>query len=308
MNILITGGSGYLGSALANHFKNSKYNIFISSRNKNYKYRDHSNINFKFINWESDSLINRATEGIDIVIHAAGMNSKDCELDPKSAFRCNHIYTKKLLESSKSNGVKKFLYISTAHVYKSPLEGFIDETTEILNSHPYASSHAAGEKEVVSANNHNFISNVVRLSNVFGANEDLSHSSWKLFLNAICLSAIKSKNIKLLDKKLHYRDFLSITDFANSIEFLINKMTSKVNIYNLGSGYSYSILDAANIVREEALKNYDLKITLKANKFEVTGKRLQFNIDRILKLGLSKKNNLRKEINKLILFIFQKNT
>ena len=79
------------------------------------------------------------------------MNSQDCANDPVAALEFNGVATTRLVSAALSSGVKKFIYLSTAHIYSSPLVGKISEETYPKNFHPYATSHLAGEMAVLKA-------------------------------------------------------------------------------------------------------------------------------------------------------------
>ena len=63
------------------------------------------------------------------MVHAAGMNSKDCVSDPQGAHLFNGFSTGQLVKAASQKSVEKFMYISTAHVYSDQLIGSIDENT-----------------------------------------------------------------------------------------------------------------------------------------------------------------------------------
>jgi UDP-glucose 4-epimerase len=77
----------------------------------------------------------------------------------------------KLVQASVSVGVTKFIYLSTAHVYSSPLTREIDEESCLTNRHSYTTSHIAGEKAVFyqPGNADNITGIVLRLSNGVGS-------------------------------------------------------------------------------------------------------------------------------------------
>ena len=71
---------------------------------------------------------------VDIVIHAAGINAKNCKIDPHRANTFNCESTLKFIKLSKLSGVKKFLFFSTSNVYSDKLEGDINEDTSTLGA------------------------------------------------------------------------------------------------------------------------------------------------------------------------------
>ena len=70
----------------------------------------------------------------------------------------NGAATARLVRASLRAGVSKFIYFSTAHVYRSLLVGYFDDNSCPRNAHPYASTHLAGEQAVayVGKNNSKF--------------------------------------------------------------------------------------------------------------------------------------------------------
>ena len=78
------------------------------------------------INWRSETSLNEACKNIDAVVHLAGMNAQDCKANPATALEVNCVYGK-TVEAAVKRGVKRFIHLSTAHVYAAPLEGDIEK-------------------------------------------------------------------------------------------------------------------------------------------------------------------------------------
>ena len=77
--------------------------------------------------WNNKLALFEICEGVDVVIHTAGMNAQACASDPEQALAFNGTVTADLVSSAVKQGVKKFIYLSTAHVYRSPLVGTISD-------------------------------------------------------------------------------------------------------------------------------------------------------------------------------------
>src|SRR3546814_14338280 len=92
-----------------------------------------------------------ACRGCDAVIHAAGMNAQNCAANPVEALEFNGVATARLVQAAARVGIRRFIYLSTAHVYCAPLTGTITEDTCLRNLHPYATTHLAGENAVLLA-------------------------------------------------------------------------------------------------------------------------------------------------------------
>ena len=152
------------------------------------------------------------------------------------------------MRSADKTGVKKFIYFSTAHVYRSPLEGNIDETTKPLPGNPYASSHMEAEKHVLKFHSENIINGIVfSFSNAIGRPMDKNVNCWMLAANNFCKQAILNQEIVLKGDPYQQRDFIPISHIERLTEEILD--SSKIGYYgkvmNVGSEKSLSLLDLA---------------------------------------------------------------
>ena len=78
------------------------------------------------MDWGDDRSLLNACENIDVIVHAAGLNAKDCLENPDLALKVNGIATERLVRAASKQLVSKFIYISSAHVYTDNLSGVIE--------------------------------------------------------------------------------------------------------------------------------------------------------------------------------------
>ena len=170
MRILITGGFGYLGGRLAQFLANQAgYTILLGSRQQTRPPDWLSHVEVVQTRWDSPASLEQVCIGVNAVVHLAGMNAQDCTADPAAALEVNGLTTARLLNVAIKQRVKRFIYLSTAHIYGTPLAGVITEETCPTNLHPYATSHRAGEDVVLAAHQRGEIEGIViRLSNGYG--------------------------------------------------------------------------------------------------------------------------------------------
>ncbi len=257
MQILIVGGFGFVGGRLVEHLYTAGHHIIVGSRMLKTPLTKLHDVEVRKIKWDSDSALLQICEGIDVVIHAAGMNAKECLKDPEGALNFNGNGTSRLAKAASKAGVKKFIYLSTAHVYASPLVGSITEKTETINSHPYATSHLAGENALLEiGKSAKMWSIVLRLSNAFGAPSHLSANCWMLLVNDLCRQAIQKKKLIVKSDGLQLRDFISMQEVCCVIEkiALASEKFSAIQIFNLGSGISKSVREIALLVQARSVK------------------------------------------------------
>ncbi len=122
MKVLVTGANGFVGSSLCNRLINEKIDIRAISRNPAPYYKKGDAIEWiqvANIDGETDWSDTRLKE-VDVVVHLASRVHViiENEANPKTAFiKTNVDGTKKLAEAAIAAGVKRFIYISTAHVH-----------------------------------------------------------------------------------------------------------------------------------------------------------------------------------------------
>ncbi len=309
MKALITGGMGYLGGCLAQHLATrTGFEIALGTRQTavNIDWLPQATV-FQ-INWNHPNDIRKVCVGIDTVIHAAGMNADDCSADPVEALAFNGVVTARLLHEAIRQGVRRFLYISTAHVYGSPLVDTITEETCPVNLHPYASSHRAGEDAVLAAHQRGEIEGIViRISNAFGPPVRKEVKCWHLLINDLCRQAVSTGEMVLRSSGLQRRDFITMTDTCRAIEHLIQLPSEKIikGLFNLGSEWSPTLWDVACLIRNcHATLTGEQPIQL-SRKESFPGERilpLKYSIDRLRQTGFEITGSINDEIKTLIRF------
>ena len=249
--ILITGGFGFLGGRLGQHLSNH-YHILLGTRIKRDTPNWLSQAKVLQIDWNSKKSLNKVCEKVDVIIHASGMNAKKCASDPEKALLVNGTFTKNLVKASISQNVGKFIYLSTVHVYSDRLLGVIRESTPTVNTHPYASSHIAGEDSVFLAIRQGYIEGaVVRIANAFGKPTHKDVDCWMLLVNDLCKQAQVKKTLTLNNDGSQVRDFVTVSDVCMAIEFLItDSQDSSNSIVNIGSGIAQTINQIALRVQD----------------------------------------------------------
>ena len=308
MKILITGGTGYLGGRLAHYLKNiNGFEIIIASR----KCLEEKIISTDFktihINWDSDENLIKICRDVDTIIHLAGINTSDSLYDPVKALEFNGVTTGKLLRSAVKSGVTKFIYFSTAHVYKSPLIGTITEETLPVSLHPYATSHKAGEDMVLAAHSRNEIEGVVfRLSNSIGAPINKEVNCWMLLANDLCKQAVISGKMKLISNGLQRRDFITISDLCRAVEYFLKLPLahSKNNLFNLGGNWSSTVWELACMISSLCKKNLNFEpevFRIKPISSDISVN-FEYKISKLEETGFTFCNNREEEILNLLHF------
>jgi len=315
MRILITGGSGYLGGRIAKYFSNKgEYNIVLATRIKKTLPKWADQVEVTCILWDSDADLMKICANIDVIIHLAGANASDCSDDRLHALEVNAVNTNKLLQSAIKQKVKRFIYLSTAHVYNAPLTGRITEETCPTNIHPYATSHKAGEDVVRYAFSKGEIEGiVVRLSNSFGAPVHIDVNCWMLLVNDLCMQAVTSGKIKLQSSGSQVRDFITITDVSRALDHLIKLSFNRLDngLFNVGGEWCSTVFEMAELVAERTYILTGKRVNIQINskrQGKSNARRLDYVIDKIKATGFKLKGNANDEIDDLLRFCVENHT
>jgi UDP-glucose 4-epimerase len=294
MKILITGGFGYIGGRFTQHIsKHQNCSVILATRSIEDIPSWALNFQIQEINWNDNTQLKNLCVGVDIVVHLAGMNAHDCLDNPGAAFQFNGVTTAKLLNRAIQARVKRFIYLSTAHVYGNPLAGTLTEDSCLTNLHPYATSHRHGEMSVLSAKKKGRILGcVIRLSNAFGAPANKNVNCWMLLVNDLCRQAVSNRKIVLRSSGQQKRNFIGMHDVCRSIEhtMMLSDNLGDNGLFNLGD-VEISVLDMARMVQsrcdailgfkpelvtQEIKKNEDiLDLNYRSDKFFSTGFKLK---------------------------------
>ncbi len=268
MNILVTGGCGFIGSNFINYMlkKHSDINIYnidclnycANESNVN------SHPNYKLIkgNITSKDFMLHVLEEyqIDSIIHFAAQSHVDNSFDNSLQYTMDNVYgTHVLLQVAKEYGkIKKFLHFSTDEVYgEVDLEHPGCHEKSLLNpTNPYAATKAAAEF-LVRSYYHSFKLPVVivRCNNVYGPNQYPE----KLIPKFIKLLK-EGKKLTIHGRGDTRRNFIWAEDVASATELIFQK--GELNeVYNIGTTQEYSVLDVATLLvnqltQDKVLENH----------------------------------------------------
>jgi len=246
--IFITGGAGYVGSALiplllGEGYKVTVYdNLTVHADGIMYNFL---NPNFDFIKGDilDVELLHKSMKGHDVVIHlAAIVGYTACRKDEKLSYKVNHEGTRNVVEGL--DGKQLLVYGSTGSNYGT-VEGVCTEETPLNPLSIYGKSKTMGEEEVLKYPN----SIAYRFATAFGFGPRLRLD---LLINDLTYSAFMQKYIAVYES--HFmRTFIHVKDMARVFKFAIeNAGKMKGEIYNVGSNsMNYSKGDVCKMIQQK---------------------------------------------------------
>jgi nucleoside-diphosphate-sugar epimerase len=218
-------------------------------------------------------------QDVDVVFHLAAISNVDASVrDPLRTINTNTMGTANLLEEARAGKVKKFVYISSAHVYGIPRYLPVDEAHPTVPREPYAASKIASENLVQAFGNaYGMGCAIVRPFNVFGAGQDTS-----FLIPGVISQALESRAIRVGNTG-PTRDFLYVDDCVGGFICVADRGTG---IFNIGSGLDRSIGSVVEKIRD--LVDPEIPIISDAGRMR-TGKveipRLSAEVSRLKALG-----------------------
>lgn len=250
--VLVTGGYGYLGGRIAQTLAAQGWHVTLGTRRAVAGAPDWLlDATPLQLDWNVNESLVAACSGQDAVVHLAAMNEVEASRDPVGALRVNGVEALRLLEAAIAARASRFVYLSTAHVYGSPLVGLIDEATVARPKHPYAITHRVTEDFVLAAHDAGRIEGVVlRLSNGFGAPAHAGVDRWTLLINDLCRQAATSRKLVLHSAGLQRRDFITLTDTSLAVAHVLalGKPLLADGLFNLGGDAPRLVMEMAELV------------------------------------------------------------
>jgi UDP-glucose 4-epimerase len=208
MIVALTGSSGLIGSAIHARLAAAGEVRTIARREGGHYKADLS---------DPESVAKLDLKGCDALVHSAGVVDEDFVDDPQRAFRQAIQGMAALVKVARDSGVKRALYISSAHIY-GPFAGHIDETSPPNPLHDYAIAHFASEQILRRSASEDFRTAVVRPNAVFGVPPDIARfRRWRLIPFSFPKTAVEERLITLGSHGEQRRNFVGTEDIAAAV-------------------------------------------------------------------------------------------
>jgi UDP-glucose 4-epimerase len=308
VKVLLTGGVGYVGGRLAAFLAGSAaHEVVLGTRTPQRVPAWAAAHRVVETDWTQAGTLERACAGVEAIVHLAGMNARRCAEDPAGALEVNAVATARLLRAAAAGGVRRFIYLSSAHVYGAALEGTVDERTCPAARHPYATSHRAGEDVVRHAQQSGGIEAlVVRLSNSYGAPADSGADCWTLLTNDLCLQAARKRRLALRTSGAQRRDFVPLAECCRALAHLLGAPAAVYGeeVINLG-GWTARVREMAELIaaRVAVVLGFHPEVELGERSDAAGSGLIEYRIERLRASGFQPDQDARSvEIDRLIRF------
>ena len=247
MNTLVTGGAGFIGSHLVDALLLQNHKVIViddlsTGRLENLsEVKSNKNLQIVDESITEKEKISEYFSNIDWVFHLAGLADIVPSIsNPENYFRVNSLGTMNVLELSRNNGVKRFIYAASSSCYGIPKLYPTPESTDIQDEYPYALTKYLGEECVLHWGKVYDLPVIsLRLFNVYGPRSRTTGTYGAVF-GVFLAQKINNKPLTVVGDGTQLRDFTFVSDVVNAF---LNAADSTVRqeIFNVGSGSPQSV-------------------------------------------------------------------
>lgn len=264
MNILVTGGAGYVGSVVTKELEKQRHRVIVlDNLQQGHREAVPSGSELIVADIRKAEVLDKAFHQakIDAVMHMAAESVVEYSLtDPRRYFQSNIIGGIKLLDSMLKYGISKLIFSSSAAVYGEP------HNVPITEDHPQMPLNAYGESKLIferilkwygRAYGLKHIS--LRYFNAAGATEHLGedHRPETHLIPNVLKAALKNSPVTIFGTDYPTKDGSCIRDYVHVIDIAEAHVSALEKVdelsggsYNLGNGDGYSVLQVMAEARQ----------------------------------------------------------
>ncbi len=269
--ILVTGGTGFIGSHLSEALVKNGYSVRVFDRyNPNYnlgnlknsKYK--SKIDFVFGDIRDYDSVVKAVKNCDIIFHLAALIGIPYSYHSPSAYiKTNIEGTYNILEAAKNLKTKKIFITSTSEVYGSAKYLPIDEEHPLQPQSPYSASKISADAlSIAYFNSFDLPVNILRPFNTYGPRQ-----SQRAIIPSLIKQILKiEKKGKIFVGNVHPRREFNFVEDVCAAFLNAMKLKKYGQIINIGNGYDISIKQLINIISMIMNKKVEIKISKKRKR------------------------------------------
>jgi len=266
MNVLVTGGAGYIGSVVAAELLKAGHRVLVyDDLSRGHRRAAPKGAELIVADTADRAALDRVfmTHPVDAVMHfAALIEAGESMKNPAAFFRNNTANALTLLEAMLAHGVKKFVFSSTAALFGNPDRSPIEDDDPLRPTNVYGESKLMVERMLAWFNSvHGLRYASLRYFNAAGAmsadhGEDHQPESHLIpLVLKVALGQIEHVNILGADYPTPdgtcVRDYIHVLDLASAHLLALDALEHRDRlIYNLGNGQGFSVREVIEVARK----------------------------------------------------------
>lgn len=261
MNLLVTGGAGFIGSCFVRHILNTypdyrviNLDALTYCGNLDNLKDVENNPNYRFVHGNicDRRLVRELTGLVDCVVNFAAESHVDNSIKRPEIFVETNIQgTLNLLQASKETGIKRFLQVSTDEVYGTlGKTGYFYETTPLAPNSPYSASKAGADLLVRAyGETYKLPVLITRCSNNYGPYQ-YTEKLIPFFISRL----LKGERVPVYGDGLNVRDWLYVYDHCRAIDVVLHRGQAG-EVYNIGGHNEKTNLEITRLILEKMGKD-----------------------------------------------------
>lgn len=246
MNILVTGGAGFIGSHVVERLlaQGDKVRVLDNLSTGRRDNLPPSGIEFVQGDIRERETVEAAVCGVDAILHLAAVASVQASVDdPVGTHATNLIGTLNLLEAARTHGVRRMVYASSAAVYGDTQCLPVAESTPLNPLSPYAADKLAGEHYLTFYRNKFGIKGTAfRFFNIYGPRQDPS-SPYSGVISIFVERLRSGAPVTIFGDGQQTRDFVYVGDLAQILVRSLRDPATEGRVFNVGRGVECSLLE-----------------------------------------------------------------
>jgi nucleoside-diphosphate-sugar epimerase len=267
--ILITGGAGYIGSALAQAFSNINCNLkllFSSSRNSWEPKLNKANVSFIYGDVSNQKIWAAILDEVDYVYHLAAVEGSN---DLKNEIEVNSISMLYLLDACYSKKqFPKIIYASSANIFGNVRTNPVNETFPDYPASTWSVHKLLAEQYLrFYYKKYKINSVILRLSNVYGPVPNGNVNN-RVVLNKIIDIGLNGETLNLYKNHSCVRDYIYIDDVIRAFLFAggIKDASCEGQFYVIGSQEGYMISDVLKLIAKKVSDKMCKEVKIKMDE------------------------------------------
>ncbi len=215
MKVLVTGGSGFIGSHIVDALLLARHEVIIFDMKCSQHISDRSEAGTTFIEGSitDENAVNKAAKGCDVIYHFAAIaDIEEAATQPVKTFQINVMGTLNMLEAARSNSISRFIFASSIYVYSN--QGAFYKTSKRACEQLIEDYHSEFDINYT----------ILRFGSLYGPRAGKTNAVYQMIKQAL-----ETKSITYKGTGNESREYIHASDgAAAAIEMLSSKFENKI--------------------------------------------------------------------------------